>query len=392
VYLGPGESPIKPEEVEKLCKSIVDCDSAYKKAEVQAWELQIHPCEHTLTLDQTGASKIAAKSLAHCGLCDLDNNLWICLVCGHLGCGRKFYDGSGGNGHALSHFEQTGHALAVKSGTISSEGQASVYCYACDNDVKDDNLPDHLLTLGIKVEDMKKTEKTMTELNLEKNLTLTLSNSYEKGKKLVPVFGERKTGLENIGNSCYMASVLQCLSNLPEIESRYHKLAGQHMDTCTNNPHECFICQTCKLFSGLLSGDYSEKKTEEIHIPSTGETQITEYQDGIKPYMFRHIVGKGHSEFSTHKQQDAMEYLIHLLSILSKNEGNSKLSPIANLFEFLIETRCQCPNCPAILSSEISSKFLNLPVPLPKNFETYGDTGKQEDMDYTATLDECIEL
>lgn len=51
VYLGPGESPIKEAEVQGLMKSIVDSDSASKKAEIQSWELQIHACEHTLTLD-----------------------------------------------------------------------------------------------------------------------------------------------------------------------------------------------------------------------------------------------------------------------------------------------------------------------------------------------------
>jgi len=40
-------------------------------------------------------------SLAHCKSCDLSTNLWLCLTCGALGCGRKQPDGSGGNGHAV---------------------------------------------------------------------------------------------------------------------------------------------------------------------------------------------------------------------------------------------------------------------------------------------------
>lgn len=391
-YLGNGESPIKEAELTALTKSILEADSASKKNEIEAWEAQIYPCEHTLTLNQDEVKKVASKDLAHCGLCELDNNLWICLHCGHLGCGRKNFDGSGGNAHALAHYEATGHALVVKSGTISAEGDASVFCYLCDNNVKDDSLPSHLAKLGIKVNEMTKTEKTMAELELEANLNLTLSKTWEQGKVLLPVFGPRKTGLENIGNSCYLAAVVQCLANIPELEHRYHTLARNHTDSCRVSPQDCITCQACKLFSALISGDYSIKKVEEIEIPSTGEKTISEYQEGIKPRMFRQLIGKGHQEFSTTKQQDAMEYLIHLLANLTRVEQAGQLSPITNLFEFDIEVRAKCPNCPAVQVTETTSKFLNLPVPLPENFETYGDSGKQEDLDYSASLSACIDL
>lgn len=391
-YLGQGESPIKEAELAGLIKSVLEAETASKKTEIEAWEAQILPCEHTLTLNQETAKPIARRDLAHCGLCELDSNLWICLECGHLGCGRKNYDGTGGNGHALSHYETSGHSLVVKSGTISAEGNASVFCYLCDNDVKDDNLPSHLAVLGIKVDEMQKTEKTMAELELEANLTLTLSKTWEQGKVMVPVFGPKKTGLENIGNSCYLASVVQCLANIPEVERRYHTLAAQHMDSCTVSPQDCITCQACKLFSGLISGNYSIKKTDEIEVPATGEKTLTEFQEGIKPRMFKQLLGKGHQEFSTSKQQDAMEYLIHLLSNLTRVEQAGQLSPITNLFDFEIEVRAQCPNCPAIQVTEASSKFLNLPVPLPESFDSYGDSGKQEDLDYSAPLSACLEL
>lgn len=48
----------------------------------------------------------------------------------------------------------------------------------------------------------------MTELNLEMNLNFTLSKIVEDGKLLEPRFGPNYTGLTNLGNSCYMNSVL----------------------------------------------------------------------------------------------------------------------------------------------------------------------------------------
>jgi len=162
---------------------------------VQEWELEIKPCEHTLTLDQSEAQKIAIKALAHCQECELKTNLWLCMTCGHLGCGRKNYDGSGGNNHGVEHFEKTGHCVNVKIGTITPEGKASIHCYKCDEEVIDNDLAAHLHVLGIDVSNQVKTEKSIAEQELEFNLNLTLSKVIEEGKTLIPVFGSYNTGI-----------------------------------------------------------------------------------------------------------------------------------------------------------------------------------------------------
>ncbi len=40
-----------------------------------------------------------------------------------------------------------------------------------------------------------------------------------------------------------------------------------------------------------------------------------QYQQGIKPSMFKSLIGRDHPEFSTKRQQDAVEFLLHLINI-----------------------------------------------------------------------------
>lgn len=57
---------------------------------------------------------------------------------------------------------------------------------------------------------------------------------------------------------------------------------------------------------GLLSGRYSS--------PVDGD--VSKYQQGIKPSMFKALIGRGHHEFSTKRQQDAVEFLLHLINVM----------------------------------------------------------------------------
>lgn len=49
-----------------------------------------------------------AGALNLCEVCDCTSDLWICLICGHVGCGR--YKG----GHAKDHWKETAHSFALE--------------------------------------------------------------------------------------------------------------------------------------------------------------------------------------------------------------------------------------------------------------------------------------
>ncbi|ORX47464.1 zf-UBP-domain-containing protein [Hesseltinella vesiculosa] len=48
------------------------------------------------------------ESANQCQGCDLTTQLWLCLVCGHIGCGRQE------QGHALAHYQATNHIYALE--------------------------------------------------------------------------------------------------------------------------------------------------------------------------------------------------------------------------------------------------------------------------------------
>lgn len=56
-----------------------------------------------------------------CQTCGLKENLWLNLTDGSIHCGRKYFNGLGGNNHAVEHYERTKYPLVVKLGTVTSE-------------------------------------------------------------------------------------------------------------------------------------------------------------------------------------------------------------------------------------------------------------------------------
>lgn len=140
---------------------------------------------------------------------------------GSILCGRKFYDGTGGNDHAVDHYRTTGHPLAVKLGTITKEGKGDVFSYDEDDMVEDPYLIAHLAHWGINITQMEKTDKSMVELELDLNQKFDEWVALqEAASKLTPVYGPGYTGLVNLGNSCYLNSVMQMVFTIPDFVKR----------------------------------------------------------------------------------------------------------------------------------------------------------------------------
>lgn len=205
-----------------------------------------------------------------------------------------------------------------------------------------------------------------------------------------------------------MASSLQSLFSLPVFQDRYLTSFLTHTPSCFNpSPATCFECQMSKIADGLLSGRYSvpsapspsssDSPSPGFEVSSDRSKPQLQFQQGIKPSMFKALVGKDHAEFSTMKQQDAGEFLTHLLEFIkrsSKREGNGELEVSADTFGFEMEERLECTECKGVRYRKQEQEGLSLPVPVrPKKkedgMEVEGEAKKEEFED--VELRECFE-
>lgn len=356
-------------KIAPVVDGIMTSNTFSRKEEIKAWEQELTSCEHILLMQQDEPRAIANQDLGGCAKCDLKENLWLCLQCGALGCGRAQFGGVGGNSHALAHSKETGHGVAVKLGSISAEGTADVYCYTCDDERVDESLATHLANWGINIAERQKTEKSLTEMQIEQNLKWDFTTTQD-GQELRPLFGPGLTGLKNLGNSCYLASVLQCLFDLPAFQRRYYE-TNDDLPT-VQEPAEDLETQLRKMGDGLLSGRYSKPDPDAAF---SGQDPPAVHQRGLGPSMFKHLIGRGHQEFSTMRQQDAFELFQHLFKLISRSRHPSPTEDPTSAFRFALEQRLQCRGCKKVRYSTNEQDNIMIILPMEKEPQKEGEEG-----------------
>ena len=171
-----------------------------------------------------------------------------------------------------------------------------------------------------------------------------------------------------------MASVLQTLFSLSPFQDRYFTTAPKHWDTCLEPlPAACLDCQMHKIADGLLSGRYSHPRTFSSQAPLPAEAKAPDaesptpvFQEGLRPALFKALIGKGHEEFATMRQQDSEEFLSHLLTTLRRHTQRTRPSVSAEpteIFSFGMEQRLQCTECQGVRYRVDSQDVLSIPVP-----------------------------
>lgn len=163
------------------------------------------------------------------------------------------------------------------------------------------------------------------------------------------------------------------------------------------NPAEDLETQLRKIADGLLSGRYSRPDSD---VSVSEYSSEVPHQKGITPSMLKALVGKGHEEFSTMRQQDAFELLLHLFKLISRSHVNEQNDPV-RFFRFVLEQRLQCVKCKKVRYRTDVQDNISVPVPvrritgkaLDAEMELGGaDESKPKDVFEPVTIKECLDI
>lgn len=353
-----------PEKVRLAVEAIRAAQGAERKEQLASWAVDKKQVSvHATSLQQIHNGITVPRSGWKCCKCDKTENLWLNLTDGMIFCGRKNWDGTGGNNHAIEHYKETGYPLAVKLGTITADLEAAdVFSYPEDDSVEDPLLAQHLAFFGIDFSSLQKTEMTTAERELDQNTNYDWNRIQESGQEMVPLFGPGYTGLVNIGNSCYMASTMQLVFSTQSFSSRYFKDQPLKLafEAAPADPSLDLNTQLTKLGHGLLSGKYSVPALERGDISSSATPTK---QEGIPPRMFKAVIAAGHPEFSSMRQQDALEFFLYFVDQVERaNSGKPELDP-ARCFKFGVEERLLCSSGKVTYNKRVDY-VLSLHIPL----------------------------
>ncbi|KAJ5835413.1 Peptidase C19 ubiquitin carboxyl-terminal hydrolase 2 [Penicillium robsamsonii] len=115
-----------------------------------------------------------------------------------------------------------------------------------------------------------------------------------KGRQLI-------VGLQNLGNTCYMNSALQCVRSIEELS--YYFLSGMYKPEL--NPTNVLGCGgvIAKQWANLLQDLYKSDPQPR----------------SVNPYRFRAAAGRQREDFAGYEQHDSQEFVMFLLDALSED-------------------------------------------------------------------------
>ncbi|CAG9330879.1 USP20_3 [Blepharisma stoltei] len=209
------------------------------------------------------------------------------------------------------HAREPGHTLFFNISTLTS------YCFECKSESRE-------ITLS-------RMFKVIAE-----SLGYDKSNPNKKNKRI--------TGMKNLGNTCYVSTVLQCISRMLPIQTylRKDQVLNQILDDSQSNT---LIYQFREILKAMWSG----------HIV-------------ISPDKFIKLIPSLNPDYAERKQRDAQEFLLLFFDNLRTylQEKTGKRSIISEATEGIMVTEFRCHNCGFERKKEDNFGNISLAIPQDK--------------------------
>ncbi|KAI4291358.1 ubiquitin carboxyl-terminal hydrolase 5/13 [Pancytospora philotis] len=338
-------------------------------------------CKHVRSLVPVETELVSPR----CSECGLTENLWVCLCCGHVGCGRKQV-GKNGNEHALRHYENTKdmpasshaagsehkargtandapsssesggdckrvkqckadssaqrdpHGLVAYVSSLGGDRAPEVYCYCCDEFVK--NPPQ------LKIRYQNASAEAFQQPAAESSDTdafVRESNAF--------------IGIKNAGQTCYISSALQLLGSILKDTD-----LTIHFSLCEESPLDCLCCQFVKVMEALRNAESNGSPSKNPAAPSSSPPVPAALQAASENFLnvegLLNIVYKEMPQYPKGMQQDSADFLQTLLYKLALFEESMLLPPISDSFKFTVQTALQCESCGDSSVNESEDKLL----------------------------------
>eukprot|EP00062_Callorhinchus_milii_P016716 gi/632968311/ref/XP_007900457.1/ PREDICTED: BRCA1-associated protein isoform X2 [Callorhinchus milii] len=256
------------------------CNHSFHSQCLQHWEDTTCPvCRYCQTPEPVEENK--------CFECGVQENLWICLICGHIGCGRYV------SRHAYKHFEETQHTYAMQLTNhrvwdyagdnyvhrlVASKTDGKIVQYECEGDTCQDEKIDALqLEYSYLLTSQLESQRIYWEnkiVHLEKDAAEEINNMKTKFKETI----EKCDSLEQRLNE--LIKDKQALERkCSQLNNKVSKLGNELKEEQEMN--KCLRANQLQLQSKL--------KEEEKRLRETCEEkdqQITEAQEQLRDIMF----------------------------------------------------------------------------------------------------------
>ncbi|KAK2823305.1 hypothetical protein Q7C36_019905 [Tachysurus vachellii] len=280
------------------------CNHSFHSQCLRRWEDATCPvCRYCQTPEPVEENK--------CFECGVQENLWICLICGHVGCGRYV------SLHASKHFEETQHTYAMQ---LTNQSNQRVWDYAGDNYVHrlvGSKTDGKIVQYGCEGDICQ--EEKIDSLQLEYSFLLTSQLDSQRiywENKIVHL--EKETA-EEISNM--KAKFKETIEKCDNLELRLNKLTKEKQTMerkCSqlNNKvtklgqelrEEQEMNRCLRANQQQLQAKLQEEERRSIEIATNKDTQIAELEDQLRDIMFTLSAQKQIDNMSTERRQEIQE-------------------------------------------------------------------------------------